>query len=82
MLRSHVDELGKRIASVKCRLGIQSKPAAGILLAPDMNCRMSDRATPVLPSTKAQQTSKLVTYLSANPVLNNSAHTQKCKTDK
>ena len=59
ILRSHVEELGRRMASVKCRLGVYSKPAPGILLAPDINCRMSQRATPDLPSKQnSKQTNK------------------------
>ena len=59
ILRSHVEELGRCMAFIKCRLGVCSKPAPGILLAPDINCRMSHRATPDLPSKQNnKQTNK------------------------
>ena len=56
MLRSHVDALGRHNSSVKQTLGVQLKPAAGSLVDPETNCRISPNETfPLAVGNKCNQ---------------------------
>lgn len=59
--KSQVDTRGRHSSVVKDILGVKSNPMAGILPAPEKNCRMSTRVTPCLPvgaKSKKDQLSK------------------------
>ena len=48
--KSQVDTRGRHSSLVKQSFGVESNPMAGILLAPEKNCRMSTRVIPPLPA--------------------------------
>ena len=48
--KSQVDTRGRHSSLVKQIFGVESNPMAGILLAPEKNCRMSTRVIPPLPA--------------------------------
>ena len=61
--KSQVDTRGRHSSVVKDILGVESNPMAGILPAPEKNCRMSTRVTPCLPvgvKSKEDQLSKKI----------------------